>query len=974
MDRHYSGKRSRARNKNSGVVQKKRRPIDNPDVHYESFPFKEELLEGFKLLLQDVSLTHPIESEDFRFLIKNYEKLVNNMFSLLESCTGDDWMVNFQKKVKDQCSLLTSMEGILLGIKPGQEIDMFTLMGKHNLKEKDIKDLWYLPKDWFLIIQDLESDDGDTIHFKGLYNFVKSACLIMLTSYWVIGLKSDAFKMISSYILSTLKTHQLINQSNKQKREYLLNQIKEIETPIEFDLYLDEEFMNIWHEFEELVREGKDPIISDLSAAIRRQKAYIESPFDPQKDVYLSPHASASESEDFRIPFRSHGKNLSRKLPSYLASVFECDHWKEEPVVQILDEEIKFNSPYRTEELSGCKTYSEVIIVIDNPAKYKPRIIHITNNPLMDRCNWGRNRLKSVNQQLKTDCIDDQSEMFRFSQIITKQLSVMKTRWGVYGWDFESATDFGNIDFEGLCLGLVFPKSFIDFWRWMSKLPQVALLPKESGHGFDLLDVKQEKGQPQGVILSMDSFSFTHGIVNRLTMFLARKKAGLEILQNSVEIKTALGITAKTAKVRPSHFFETVGDDNQQCTLIEDPLVSEDYWDYENNTWSDKDPGPGRRTVIEMIHRQVCQWANYKINDQKSMFNEWCPAYENGSREPNYQIEAIHLTVMNSEVVSPIPPRLINGYCNFKTAIASLLWASQHDYSISFIRTLLNQVLLRYFEHIKGSKEYSEKEAKLLLISLNFLIYGGITRQFKDFTIPGYCENLSPKVFATVKLIYSQVSLRHSIIYAYQNDAYTSTAKFLNESFSNLQEEVNFLKNCVGSVTNSDRFQELWDNLPMDHKAFFLYEDEQDTIDCLSSLFDSDDDNFLSSLAIFFSHNKERDKFRLALEESAFLSMIGTFEPISDDSDEILYDFKDPQAVNLIINRKLDAIHEANGLLHGRSVRRSHLHDSCILTNTCKEIMKDQSSLRPLKDIDEFDIQKLPCFISETGVEDHYQD
>lgn len=366
--------------------------------------------------------------------------------------------------------------------------------------------------------------------------------------------------------------------------------------------------------------------------AYNKVKDNLLLPFN-NKDYYAALKGTAS-----------HLEGQKKGALSLIASLYELDSIKLEPAVKDFDNLIGYQSGYREEPIEGYSSYRIKTILIDNPSKYKPRAIHISENAIQDRCSWIHNRLKLFLRSLDTDCMKQHLNGVSFLQTITAGEYRNKHNNSIYCYDFSNATDTLSQEFQELVLGLLFPKEVVEFWHFISKMDKVLI--RSNG---DEVPYHQSSGQPQGLLGSFDAFSLAHHII----MMMVMKKCHLEN-QDAVDC------------------YRVLGDDSILSSIHQE----------------------SQQGITGQSYEQICKEANLEINLSKSTL-----IYPESD---SAMADFAKVTVRNGRTFTPIPSGLIFTYGKEKTLnnIATVLWINR-EYHLP-LRKMMDAILIREFPNPKN--------------------------------------------------------------------------------------------------------------------------------------------------------------------------------------------------------------------------------------------------------------------------------
>jgi hypothetical protein len=489
----------------------------------------------------------------------------------------------------------------------------------------------YLTHKFILLCDHCNDDDIEylnTYQFKLCETKYLALAMITLTSYLtridnIPMNKLSAYHMLFEYILTVSKVYELMNPSGSARQKYL-NDAEELLTSQPLDRSSDKYkyYRSVLYSVFDDIREGQLEYIQDMKKALDKTESFRHSKYDPQRDFYASLKGTAQ-------------RDYTGESKSLLSSCFEVDLLKD--LVFQYDTDIGYISyypplrdGYHKDKLSIIRT-----ILINNPGKFKPRIIHIGDNPTQDRCMYIHRRLKALLKELPEDVTSNQNDGREFLQQLTLEWFINpdpKKRIGIYCYDFSNATDTLDQGFQYDVLKFVFNQNVADFWQVVSSADKLIQDIDGNYHRY-----QQKCGQPQGLLGSFNAFALAHHFI-----FLMEMKI--------------MGITDKSAAA----FYRVLGDDSVSNSIEPESEMSEKY------AGSDELDIP--RTSMEMVHFDICKnFAGFKINYDKSESTHWNSA--------EAKLDFAKVTYRNGQLFTPIPFRLAMNYAkDVDSRLAVAIW------------------------------------------------------------------------------------------------------------------------------------------------------------------------------------------------------------------------------------------------------------------------------------------------------------
>lgn len=795
----------------------------------------QKLLEG-KLYLQNVTVDSlPSISKSLEILLRDVfdsdivDKSMPGIVKFLEGfyetvaveqSKGVRSFEDLCERLKNQLSDFSDTCMKLLQVRY-QYLDGFSIAVKSGNSANMIEDMYYYPRQADVLIAALEGDEfilfSTTIE-RNLSFFSKLYKLAFIVGHKITD--NDLFRFYISVLQSIANIVVKVNPLAETRDAYLNEIVEGLKYPEDHDVLDDPEFVEIWKQFQSDLEEGTKPYIRDMAAAIKAAKSgVLYSDNYTIDDYYLSLKGSGSKirindcknNQNNAESSRNHRRQNQSKeipkgisnhkykatyqqaksnksIPSFVASLAETDPLKDLDWVVEFDNSIGYKSGYRVEPLEGCSTFNAKVIAIENPSKIKNRIIHILCNALQDRCKFLHSRMEQILIHLKGEAFKKQSKILQIFKLYYIDDFINKNHNNGFCWDFESATDKANQSFTRECLKLVWPESYVTFWDNACRLEQ-RVIPSLS----DPYEITQRSGQLQGALGSFPIFSWTHHIVNRLTMLL----------------------TGRT-NFEADKFYTIVGDDNAMSTITEDPIIDD----------SEEALREGKATSVQLAHRKVCKWAGLIINPNKSIFNYYNPAQEH----QGFIGEAIHQRYITGKCVSPVPPNLLLNYVDPGFALGSIFWAAKHDFSKALCDRLINRRLIELVKEQSNKDRYKYHPDEQ--IRLSYLLWllchiGGNedTDPFKNTDLIAELDNH----YYLLDFMLKWVSLQNLIIASTLKDDVDEMGDFgvYRDGFFSKMNEDSKKTDFFDSMFDAPHFQEWLEGVKSDHKMVTLLNNAQ---------------------------------------------------------------------------------------------------------------------------------------------------
>jgi hypothetical protein len=624
---------------------------------------KSEVIKSIHDLLQDeCSVLLPGNTEVIHqvstYVVPLIDRFLTQFYSRMQNITNPFKVKDLADKAKKDSKSLSHLVSLVVqgNSTPMDCLGYATLNSKFEVNNViDICDKCpYYIQHKFCIIYELVDEDGsiDGSMFQLLIpesRFLVQSILRLMHILIKQGIELNSlvdYYMLFNHILTASKLFECMNPSGEARRQQMLETIDLLTgTPLNtkdekyqfFDQILELVFNDI--------REGKKKYIKDIKKALDDNKDFINSKYDEQNDCYVSIKGTAQV-------------GYTKRNQSLVSSAFEVDYYKD--YFTEFDEYVGFHSYYieRGEfDLEKDKLFCIRTILINNPGKFKGRIIHIFDNPLQDRANYIHRRLKAVLDSMRCDCTSNQGKGRDFLQAITGTWFLTKNKQdkeGIYAFDFSNATDTLDQHFQERVLEFVFGPVIAKFWTQVSRLPKFYQDPVS----HEMIKYDQFRGQPQGGLGSFDGFALAHHFIFLMDM----KLLGMEDTYSW-------------------DVYRILGDDSI-CTTAQPEFELYDP----STAWID--PEGVKRSEFERIHIAICNdFAGFIVNYDKSDAVHW--------DSDEAKLDFAKVTYRNGRFFSPIPFRLAMRYSrNNDSKFAVAIWRGERHESSSI--AFMDKVLSHY--------------------------------------------------------------------------------------------------------------------------------------------------------------------------------------------------------------------------------------------------------------------------------------
>lgn len=618
------------------------RPTFNISKHpcFYDGPSNVECANSFIALVQDLTIEIgiPIQPNLLALIEKSINSFVSCFFSEAQRLvTGKDVKV-FTELCKQRKSDLMSVSNMIAVDNFNGIADSLFVLDKKAKEAIKLSQFRYLPKgikDVFLYIIEDDLEMGHvTLSSNPRFYIYLYRMLFALVEY-TSGLPEEFnityIAIIRTLLLLPSSLAQIYEKMNPDKfvmTEYAEDILRLLQTP---EKPLTEEFLKIFNIVKkDILTPGPAPkYVVEFRRALETFK--LQKLEFKDSDYYTTLKSSTSI-------VTVDGKYQRNK--SLVSSLYELDELKENPIVQKFDALIGYNSSYREEPCRGYKDLVIKTLMIPNPSKYKPRAIHIAQNAIQDRCKFVHRMLQPLLSTLRTDCMIHQHSGVDFLKMVSSSVYRRVNRNNILGSDFSNATDTLSQEFQQLCLGILFQDEVVDFWRVISQLPKVFVMPDGSE-----IPYSQTTGQPQGLLGSFDCFSLAHHIL----LLMLMQMSGLRQMSST-------------------KFYRILGDDS---------LIS----------------FPSSNIVdVDKAHSWLCSEVSLLKNESKSTKS----FFDESGGYLSVLIDFAKVSIFEGEFCSPLPSGLGLSYshCPKITKLSAILWYNYHG--LTFKKLLHHLLLTEY--------------------------------------------------------------------------------------------------------------------------------------------------------------------------------------------------------------------------------------------------------------------------------------
>lgn len=454
-----------------------------------------------------------------------------------------------------------------------------------------------------------------------------------------------------SVILTYAKIFNLMNPTGKPRIQ-MVQKVKDLLQRSDMDYHSDsyQLYMQALDLVFKDVREGRLRYIRQMNKTYKICQEYTNKGYSSDM-LYFSLKGSGQS--------RRTGINIS-----LLSSIKEIDYHIEDDRVKQFDLFVGYKSKYLKRDSAQLDEELTVefcrILGINNPGKFKIRIIHIADNPTQDRCSFihvsGKDSLKANRNDSSDDHDVGRNKVRRWT--FQWSLETTDERQGIFGSDFSNATDMCDQQFTHKVIAFLYNDIIADFWDYCSTMPKslqnrsTLAIVEEFGknrsidesefiekYGVPFIEeVIQTSGQPQGLLGSFEIFSLCHHF-----LFLT----AIKLLDIAFEHQ---GLHRHPCRDAGEETYVVIGDDSVAQTIYPEK------WYQDNNLMEpliDEESGQivDEITVFQKTYYELCKnLAGLEINATK------CTSCH---KDDNFaEIDLANVTVRNGQFFSPIPFRL----------------------------------------------------------------------------------------------------------------------------------------------------------------------------------------------------------------------------------------------------------------------------------------------------------------------------
>lgn len=607
--------------------------------------FKEQFELECRILSNGKSL-----SLDTTKVVSLVDKFLAKFYQRMKDCRTSRKVADIADKAKkDSKTLSRFLSDILTGSL--SEVGSFAVCPLNgNQPSESFIDICmkcpYYIRNKFCFLYGNEDDEviPDIIAFY-LEEYKYLSLAILNITYQLIGKNKlqvfnlSGYHQLFEHIITEGKIFELMNPSEDVRQEYINDALSLLtKAPLDHDSEKFRNYMDVLHEVMQDILDNKKPYIKSFAEAFNRNKALLRSKFDEEVDFYTSMHGTSQ-------------KHVTGYRYSLLSSCLEIDVNFDD--YREFDDYIGYISRYIKDNTSNQKIFCIKTILINNPGKFKPRIIHIGDNPTQDRCNFIHMRLARFLDDLVEDCTKRQDDGREFLQSRTLDWFLEEDplrKIGIYCFDFSNATDTLDQVLQYEVLKFMMGSEVADFWDKLAKMPKLMVNADGS-----LTEYTQSCGQPQGLVGSFDAFALAHHFIFLMDM----KVLGMEDCDSK-------------------KFYRILGDDSVCCSIgPEYDYFSDDSISYDEDGF--------KRSLFEKVHFDICRnFAGFEINYDKSESTHW------DSREA--KLDFAKVTYRNGIFFSPVPFRLSMKFSESVTAkLAVAIWRGNRKDPYS--RDLMDAIL-----------------------------------------------------------------------------------------------------------------------------------------------------------------------------------------------------------------------------------------------------------------------------------------
>jgi hypothetical protein len=847
---------------------------------------KSATLSAFKALYEDELRNLSLDPADTNsankeFIFRSVDKFLTKYYSRMK-CTSSS---QTKRLAEDSKASSKELDRMLSKIMSGTDenplysfaVALITSDGcVKSVTEICDKCPWYLGPKVCMLWDRFSCEEGcpeaDVFSFK-IAEYKYLAVAMLGIAFWLMHFEGKTcndlvtYHMLFEVVLTASKIFELMNPSGECRQEYI-NEANQLltEEPLDHDSPTYKYYEGILDSVILDIKEGKKRYIRDIKNALEKNEEYIHSKYNPEKDDYTAMKGTAqSVFTGVHYSLLSSGlevdllKDLFQEFDDYVGYESTYLTWSPE-----LEAKVKELATYSFEYVPNFR-----VILINNPGKFKPRIIHISDNPIQDRCSYIQHRLQSVIQSMRCDSSKDQDKGRSFLKKLTWEwyLSKQINKKGIYCFDFSNATDTLDQHFQYRVLEFVMGPEVAKFWDIVSRTDKY--LQSVDGSYAKLT---QRKGQPQGLLGSFEAFSLAHHFIFLMDM----KMLGYEDHYSS-------------------DFYSLLGDDSV-CNSIEPEY---DLFDH-----SIIDGAGLHRSPMEMNHFGICEsFAGFKINYDKS------ESVHHDSAEA--KLDFAKVTFRNGQLFTPIPFRLAMRYSRQDevSRIAIAIWRMERgdpsarrylDIVLEGVDPIVGDILksgvFPYLEGFKDERIYNSSwiarlkyaiALTFLRRSLDFLL---LSDKNRDFGSGDELLKTWTKAKHQFKLKIGDIELNpnHKLVRILRENE--QILNLLKEVFDLEDEEDKFMLLCFSSLGEDllqGEFFDILSYLADTSRLLRLAKSSPKDVD-LSTVFPTFDMNWMKTLQVFSQRFMTRGITKKPREQAIMFQEVRmTLEEVNDLLGEI---------------------------------------------------------------------------------------
>jgi hypothetical protein len=747
-----------------------------------------------QLIIDEFRINFPdsvLPMDNINKMLSNVDKFFIRYYDRMKNIKNTEKVKTLADYSKEDKNTLDSLLSQLMGTDycPLEAVAYMAISRKGDYMDICEKCPWYTYHKFCMIYLNENSEEAivQKVQFRvAEYKYLALALLQtanILACHLNINIRDfSKYYTIFTNILTCSHIFELMNPSGNAREEYLSSALSLLTAqPLDYNSFYYKYYDSLLTSVFRDVIIGNKPYAKEMHDAIFSSSSFLHKSFDADRDYYYSMKGTGQS-------------GFTGEHYSLQSSAFEVDIHKNDPRVKAFDSYIHYESKYM--ELPNPEDNPKICIKtigINNPGKFKPRIIHIADNPLQDRCNWVHRRLMAVLNNLPSDCTRNQDNGRSFLQDLTRQWYFQypnEEKIGIYCTDFSNATDTLDQRFSHRILEFVFHSSEVaDFWDYVSQLD------KEFYHVKGHESYHQLTGQPQGLLGSFAAFSLGHHFLFLMDM----KENGM-------------------TQIKASDYYRVLGDDAVYNTVKAEKDFIKDILPHDRMGIE--------RTSLEMSHFQKCEsFAGFLINFDKS---ESVHYWSNEAK-----LDFAKVTYRNGKLFSPIPFRLAMRYSHsFDDKLATCIWRADRDDQLAnklmdyLISTLPDNkqedyrniircgelpFLDKFYDHRDYPSDYINRVRYALSVSmlntgLAFTITGDSNRS--NLSYDQYDQALSTIFTSQQRLRLENIDPNHKVMLLFYKNA--DIIQTLHEIYGETEFDDRFLCMCLASFMGDQWEDILW--------------------------------------------------------------------------------------------------------------------------------------------------------------------